>query len=201
LLVGERIVCFLKMQRGELVLRLTGGLLIALALGGVWYGSHHLSLSAVCLGVAAAPLLIVGGAGMIWPRPARLLFLLLPLAAFTTSAVILKCAAPAAARADSVRDLLELAATRGYAATPVVQLHDVDRTTEFYAAGRVSYGADGEPLRLEGVTQVLEAARRDGAVLCLVPIEYESQVTSYSAVTTEVIGNNGRLVLLAVHVK
>lgn len=202
LLVGERIVCFLRVERGELVLRLTGLALMAVAVGGASYGSHHYSIVRICLGLGFVPLVIVGGAALVWPRAARLLFLLTAIAALTSSVVLLKCAAPQAARAESVRDLLAAAAVRGYVTTPVVQLHDLDRTLEFYAAGRVRHGPDGEPLRFEGVQQVLDAARRNGGqVLCLVPVEYESQLTSYQAVETEVIGSNGRVALLAVHAK
>jgi 4-amino-4-deoxy-L-arabinose transferase-like glycosyltransferase len=202
LLGGERIACFLNVHRGELVLRLTGAVLIGLAIGGAWYGSHQYHLSALPLGLAAAPLLIVGGAAMVRPRPVRWLFLLIALAVLLTSAVVLKSAVPIFTRKDSVHDLLSAAAARGYATTRVVQLHDVDRTVEFYAAGRISYGADGEPVRFEGVQQVRDAANRNGGVvLCLVPIEYESQLTSYAQVRTEVIGDNARLVLLAVHAK
>lgn len=202
LLVGERIVCVLKVERGELVLRLTGFGLILLAASGVWYGTHLFGLGGQCLGLAFAPLAIVGGAALVRPRPARMLFLFTAVAALASSLLILKCAAPTAARIDSVRDLLAAAARRGYATTPVVQLHDIDRTLEFYGAGRISYGADGEPLRFEGATQVLDAARRNGGVvLCLVPIELESQLTSYPVVQTELIAQNGRVALLAVRPK
>ena len=106
------------------------------------------------------------------------------------------------ARAESVRDLVVAASARGYQTTPVIQLHTVERTAEFYAANRMTYGLDGEPVKLEGVAQVAEAARRNGGlVLCFVPKQYESQLTLYANTRTEVIADNGRVSLVAVRVK
>jgi hypothetical protein len=38
-------------------------------------------------------------------------------------------------------------------------------------------------------------------VLCFVPQEYETQLTSYPNIQTEVIANNGRVSLVVVRVK
>jgi hypothetical protein len=130
------------------------------------------------------------------------LFVLIAIAAFAASAIALKCAAPTVARTQSVRELIAAAAARGYATTPVVQLHTVERTAELYAANRMTYGSDGEPVKLEGVAQVIEAARRNGgAVLCFVPLQYESQLTSYQSAQIEVIADNGRVALLSVRTR
>jgi hypothetical protein len=132
----------------------------------------------------------------------KALFILIPLALFVTSGIGLSCAAPLLARAESVRDLLAAASARGYQTTPVVQLHTVERTAEFYAANRMTYGLDGEPVKLEGVPQVADAARQNGGlVLCFVPKQYEVQLTSYANTRTEVIADNGRVALVAVRVK
>jgi len=83
-----------------------------------------------------------------------------------------------------------------------VQLHTVERTAEFYAANRMTYAPNGEPVKLEGVAQVADSARRNGGlVLCFVPLEYQEQLTSYQDIQTEVIGNNGRVSLVAVRVR
>ena len=88
---------------------------------------------------------------------------------------------------------------RGYSTTPIVQLHTIERTAEFYAAGRLTYEADGDPVKFEGVFQVVDAARRNnGVVLCIVPLQYESQLTSFNGARVEVIADNGRVALLAV---
>lgn len=198
LLVGERVSCFLQAQRGQKILRFTGLLLIALAFAGGWYAHRSFSLSLSCIVVAMLPLVVTATAALLRPQLRKLLFLLIPLATFMTSVIALNCAAPVVARKESVRDLLAAAGARGYGATHVVQLHGTERTAEFYAAGRLDYGQDGEPVKLEGANQVADAAGRSGdAVLCFVPLQYEQQLTTYQRIRTEVIGNNGRVSLVA----
>jgi len=201
LLVGERLTCFRRAGRGDKVMRLTGALLIALAVFGGWYSLRHLHLSSLCIGATLLPLVVVGVAGLLRPQMRKALFVLIPIATFAAVAVAINCAAPVVARTESVRDLLAAANARGYGAARVVQLHNIERTAEFYAAGRLDYGPDGEPIKLEGVTQVADAARRNrGVTLCLVPTEYESQLTSYQKIQAEVIANNGRVSLVIVRV-
>ena len=201
LLSGERLTCFLRAGRGDKVMRFTGALLIALASVGGWYSIRHLHLSSLCIGATLLPLVVVGVAALLRPQMRRLLFVLIPVATFAAAAVAINCAAPVAARTESVRDLLAAANARGYGAARVVQLHNIERTAEFYAAGRLDYGPDGEPIKLEGVTQVADAARRSGGVvLCFVPTEYESQLTSYQKIQAEVVANNGRVSLVIVRV-
>jgi len=147
-------------------------------------------------------MIVIGALAVARPQLRRALVILIPLALFVTSAIGLGCAVPVLARPESVRDLLAAASARGYRSTPVVQLHTVERTAEFYAADRIAYGANGEPVKLEGVVQVADAARRyGGVVLCFVPKEYEEQLTSYPSIQTEVIANNGRISLLVVRVR
>ena len=179
LLMGERIACFCRERRGEKVLRLTGALLFFIAAAGVWYTHRNSALSFYWTGLAALPLLLIGATAIVKPQLRHQLFLMIAIAALATSAIGLKCAAPVIARNQSVRDLLAAAAARGYANAPVVELHTIERSAEFYAASRVTYGSDGEPVKFEGATQVIEAARRSGgSVLCLVPVEFESQLTT-----------------------
>jgi 4-amino-4-deoxy-L-arabinose transferase-like glycosyltransferase len=199
LLSGERLTCFLRAGRGDKAMRLTGALLIALALVGAWYSVRYLQLSSLCIGATLLPLVVAGVGALLRPQMRKVLFVLIPVATFAASAVAINCAAPVAARAESVRDLLAAASARGYGAAWVVQLHNIERTAEFYAAGRLDYGPDGEPIKLEGVTQVADAARHNGGlVLCFVPAEYESQLTSYQKIQAEVVANNGRVSLVIV---
>jgi hypothetical protein len=149
--------------------------------------------------VGATPPAIIGAVALVRPQLRRPLFALIALAVIVSSIVILRCAAPVVARTESVRDLLSTAAARGYTTTPVVQLHTIERTAEFYAAGRLTYQADGEPVKFEGVVQVVEAAQRNnGVVLCFVPLQFESQLTSFNGAAVEVIADNGRVALVAV---
>jgi len=165
LLVGERITCFLNARRGDVVLRSTGVLLVALGIFGGWYFAHRSSLSFACIALGALPLVIIGAAATARPQLRKTLFVLIPLALLVTLAAGLSCVAPVIARPESVRDVLAIASARGYGATLVVQLHTIERTAEFYAADRITYEPNGEPLKLEGVAQVADAARRSGGLV------------------------------------
>lgn len=201
LLVGERIACALSVGRGRSLVRMTGVTLIVLAATGYWYMHGHNDLTAVCVIGGTGPLAIVGIAAVLRPQLRRPLLVLIAVAFIVVSAVVMKCAAPVLTRAESVRDLLSSAASRGYGTTPIVQLHLIERTAEFYAPGRLTYQADGEPVKFEGVMQVVEAARRNnGVVLCFVPVQFESQLTSFSGAQSDVIADNGSVALVAVHV-
>jgi len=199
LLVGERVSCFLRAERGQRVLRATGVVLIVLAAVGGWHAQRRFGLSVSCVVIAIFPLVATAVAALVRPQMLVRLFVSISLATFASSLIALNCAAPIVTRTESVRDLLVSAAARGYGATHIVQLHGIERTAEFYAAGRLDYGQDGEPIKLEGATQVADAADRNGGlVLCFVPVQYEQQVTTYGKIRTEVVGNNGRVSLVVV---
>jgi 4-amino-4-deoxy-L-arabinose transferase-like glycosyltransferase len=202
LLVGDQITQFLATRRGDMVFRLTGLFLICLGIFGGLYLARGFHGGTSIVVAAALPIAIAGAAALVRPQIRRRLLVLIPIALFITSAVALKWAGPILTRPESVRDLLLTASARGFGATPVVQLHTLERTAQFYAAGRMSYGPRGEPIKLEGATQVVDAARRNGGVvLCFVPLEYESQLTSLPSVETEVIGDNTRAALIAVRLR
>ena len=136
------------------------------------------------------------------PKLRETIFLLIGLAVIASSLLLLRFIAPTIAAAESVRDLLSAADQRGYGGLPVVQLHTVERTAEFYAANRITYGNDGEPLKFEGANQVIDAARRNGGrVLCIVPSQYAAQLMSLPSVQTEILAENGRVCLVKVEVK
>ena len=202
LLIGERVTCFLLAERGDLVLRLSGLLLIALGAAGGWYFARRSGFNFVTIIVVASPLMVVGVIALVRPQLRRALLVLIPVATFAMCVLTLIYVAPALARPESVRDLLVAASARGYGAVPVVQLHTVERTAEFYAADRMNYRPDGEPVKFEGVAQVAEAARRSGGlVLCFVPREYAVQLTSNPSIQTEVIADNGRVSLVVVRAR
>lgn len=201
LLAGERIVFFLRQERGQKVLQSTGVVLIIVALAASWYGHRRFAISVSYLALVTLPLVVVAILALIRPRLRRPLFVLIAIVPLIT-AMALRPVGPLAARSESVRDLLSAAAARGYATTPVVQLHTVERATEFYAAGRITYETDGEPEWYETVAEVTDAARRNnGVVLCFVPVRFADQLLSNPELQTEVIGDNGRVALVVVHVR
>ena len=201
LLVGNRIDCSLRANRGDTIIRLTAGLLIAVAAIGAWFSVGSFGASKSWAVAALLVILIVAGAALLLPRHRVVWFLLFGLTPFAMTVIALSPAKSIASR-ESVSDLMQLAASRGYGNTAVVQLHTVERTAEFYAAGRLTYGSDGEPVKLEGAFQVADAARRAGGViLCLVPTQYESQLTSFPQAQGEIIGANGQVTLVVVRAR
>jgi 4-amino-4-deoxy-L-arabinose transferase-like glycosyltransferase len=198
-LAGERIACFCREHRGETVLRLTGALLMAIGAAAVWYTHREAGLSISTTTAVALPLFVTGLVALV--RPRRFVFVGIVGATLVTAVLGLTIVGPAVARSQSVRDSLATAAARGYATTPVVQLHTIERSAEFYAAGRITYGTDGEPLKFEGAAQVVDAARKNGgAVLCLIPSEFSSQLTLVKQAESELIGDDGRVALILVRV-
>ena len=198
LLIGERIACFCRERRGEKVIRSTGVLLIALAVGGAWYTSRTYHAHRIWIAIAALPLL-VGLIALALPKLRAPIFLLIGIAAIASSAMSLRFIAPTIAARESVRDMLRAADQRGYGGLPVVQLHTLERTAQYYAARRLTYGSDGEPVKFEGANQVLDAARRNGGqVLCLVPVKYLRQLIALPNARAEVVSDNGRVCLVVV---
>ncbi len=109
LLVGERVTCFVRAQRGHHVLRLTGALLLlVVAIGGVYLHRNY-GLSVSVIAAAAAPLAAVALISLARPQMGPVLCVLIAIAMFVTSAFSLKAIAPAIARPQSVRDLLAAA--------------------------------------------------------------------------------------------
>ncbi|MDQ3908375.1 MAG: hypothetical protein M3268_08510, partial [Acidobacteriota bacterium] len=103
-------------------------------------------------------------------------------------------------RRETVRGLLDAASGRGYADAPVVNLYDVERSSEFYASGRLVYGDDGEPKSFDGVYPVDDFARGlDRPVLVILPRKYLPNLIKWSNVPAELIGDNGANALVVLH--
>jgi 4-amino-4-deoxy-L-arabinose transferase-like glycosyltransferase len=146
----------------------------------------------------AAPLMVAGCFPFFYPRKPATAVALMTAMTVAILILVMYCAAPAFAELESSRRLLQLADARGYLQTAIFGMQRSDRTPEFYAAGRVVYGADGEPIMYEGPNQVMEECRkRKEALLTFVPIREVNQFSEISS-QAEVIGSNGRYAIVAV---
>ena len=202
LLSGERIACFIRERRGEKVIRATGVLLVILSGVAAWYASRNYDVESSRVVTATFLPLFIGLLAAIRPKLREIVFVAIGIAVIASSALSLRLIGPAAATTESVRELIASAGALGYGSVPVVQLHTIERTAEFYAAGRLSYGRDGEPVKLEGANQVLDAARlNSGHVLCFVPLMYLSQLTALPNADCKVIASNGRVCLVLVSIR
>jgi 4-amino-4-deoxy-L-arabinose transferase-like glycosyltransferase len=118
------------------------------------------------------------------------------LIAGTTAAlvlVVLHLAAAPYANRESVRDLLALADARGYANAPVLAQRSDDRSAEFYAHGRVIYGANGEPVTFDEVL-VDQARAWGGRFVVFLPLEHAEKLRGANGI--EIIGDNGKTAVL-----
>jgi 4-amino-4-deoxy-L-arabinose transferase-like glycosyltransferase len=107
--------------------------------------------------------------------------------------IVLNVGAARYANRESVRDLLLMADTRGYAGAPVLAQRSDDRSAEFYAYPRVVYGPGGEPVTFDEIT-VDEARARGRKLVVMISIEYVENVRGVK--TIEIIGDNGKTAVL-----
>jgi 4-amino-4-deoxy-L-arabinose transferase-like glycosyltransferase len=199
LLGGERLARIVNSRRDSWTMRIVASLLIAYGLGGIAYGFTSGLLTHACILLVVAPLILAGVTSLLFEREKRATALIMLLAIPLSFAIALNCGVPRLSQSYSSKNLIAKADQRGYGTAPVLALHEIDRTAEFYAAGRLVYKSDGEPLRLEGAAQALEAARlRNTAVLILVPVKYLDQLTQLKSGSIEVIADNGVMAIVAV---
>lgn len=203
LLAGERLASFLRGEGSARTMRATGALTLALALTGLVYGLKATDLSHLCLALVTAPVIAVSASMLLLARQRERNVWLLVGASLLTMMLIAGCVLEKMSGRESMRDLLRAAAARGYGSSPVLNLHTIERTAEFYAAGRLIYDEKhGAPLKYEGAGEVLEVARQRGdTILVIVPDEYVGQLLNFAPLESEVIGDNGTNVLVAVRAR
>jgi 4-amino-4-deoxy-L-arabinose transferase-like glycosyltransferase len=107
--------------------------------------------------------------------------------------VVLNFAAVPYANHESVRDLLLLADSRGYASAPVLAQRGDDRSAEFYAHDRVVYGPNGEPVTFDEVS-VNQARELGDKLVVFIQLEYVENYRGSPKI--EVIGDNGKTAVL-----
>ncbi|HEX6285004.1 MAG TPA: glycosyltransferase family 39 protein [Pyrinomonadaceae bacterium] len=173
--------------------RTTGVICLALAVGAIVYAVQSGDFTLACAVAIAVPMVVAAGSSF-FVRDQRVMFpMIIAGATFVLVMLVAICAAPSVAGRESVRDLLQIAAARGYGDAPVLAQRSDDRTAQFYAHDRVVYNAEGEPITFDEVS--VQAARAlGGRIVVFIPVEY---VDNYRGVPTiEVLGDNGRMAVL-----
>ena len=202
LLAASCVAGYVRGEGGVKSIRATGALMLAGAAGGIIYGLRTDIVPAACVLVVALPLACAGGLMLALPRRRVECAVVVVVVTLLTVMLLVGCALSPVANRMGVRELMLTAESKGYGSASVYQLHTLERTAEFYAAGRLAYDASGEPLKFEGAFQVADAAREMGTtVLVLVPLEYVGQLTGYPALEAQVIGDNGTIALVAANAK
>jgi len=199
LIAGERIARLASnRQTANWAMRITGAIFLLFAIGGIVFSRLSGDLTVQCALTIAAPVICAGAFALFLPHVSRVPAILIA-ATLVAFVVMLNCGVAGFAHRDSDRDLIQRADARGYGSVPVYFLHQISRTAQFYAARRIAYGPDGEPLRFEGPSEVVNAIRqRGGVALVMVPVEYLSQLTELKTVKTEVIADNRETAIVAV---
>ena len=202
LLIGDQLARYIRGEGSDRVMRATGALVFFIGTAGLVFAVTTKQLTIACTLTIGLPTVAVGAFVLI--RAGQRVVSMLSIAGVTLLTVVLlvSCALDVVARRESVRDLLRMAEARGYGHVPVVQLHTVERTVQFYAADRLAYDEQTrEPIKYEGVFQVANGARlAGGLILVIVPLEHLRLLTADATLRSEVIGDNGTVALVAVSV-
>jgi len=202
LLIGDQLARYIRGEGRDRVMRATGALVFFIGSAGLIFAVTTKHLTIACTLTVCLPAVAVGAFALIRAGQRVASTASIAGVALLTVVLLVSCALDVVARRESVRDLLRMAEARGYGHVPVVQLHTVERTAQFYAADRLAYDEQTrEPVKYEGVFQVANAARRAGGrILVIVPLEHLMQLTADAALRSEVVGDNGAVALVAVMV-
>jgi 4-amino-4-deoxy-L-arabinose transferase-like glycosyltransferase len=199
LLAGDELRRFARDGAGRRLMRATGCVLVVAAIAAIIYATQTHLVATSCAVSVAAPLAFAGVWVLIAKGSRARVAGAVVIATLLAVVLIASFAQEGIARRESVCDLLRLASARGYADAPVVELYGVERSAQFYAAGRLYSDERGEPHVLDGINLVERFAdERHATVLVIVPVEYASQLTNLGSERAEMIGDNGVHALVAV---
>jgi len=200
LLAGDRLAIFIRNGSTKgVAMRVTGVLLLLLGSSGVIYAARFGSVSWQCALFVVCPILVAGVIATLWTNRRMLATAVIVLAILATVTLTLNCAADRFAQPETVRDLIQTANAEGYGAAPLFMFEKIERTAEFYAAGRVAYGPNGEPVMFDRVSQLINQARQArGPILVIMWPGSVYQLTTSKELKTTVIGTNGSTTLVAV---
>jgi 4-amino-4-deoxy-L-arabinose transferase-like glycosyltransferase len=210
LIVGERLVRLYRRSRTERnseasdwPIGASAILSLLFAVAVIVYASRTAALSVACAAVIAGLLLVGSSFAFVFRRRLTAAALLsFPISTAAVLLVAMYSVMPAFADLDSSKRLLQLADEHGYSQTAIYGMQRSDRSPEFYAAARVVYGADGEPIMYEDPERVVEESRKRGDVLlAFVPVRKVSQLTGMTSAQTEVIGSTALYALVAVRAR
>ena len=210
LLAGDGLHRYLRGVGGTLAMRLTGLLALLTLAAGVAFLVFHVGefgealrgLSPVYVAALLSPSGFAAVVTLLTPRRRELCAVsVVGATLLTVVLVVVSGVFERVTRKETLSRVMSEAAAQGFGELPVVNLHTVERTSEFYAAGRLAYGDDGEPLKLEGTNQVADFAKsRGGAALVIVHRNDEHQLFEDPSLESRRVAFNGRHALVYVRV-
>ena len=195
------------------ILRLTGGGMFAIVCGGAAFATYTREAGALVCLLIAAP--VVFAAIFVLLRAEQIIAAVTAITYATLLAILFVAAFAAedAAERRSTRGLLREVAARGYTNEPLYGLYMFDRTAEFYAAHRVAYASDGEPLTLDSVgavARVIQRAEEEPtyansnsrpAILVMTYPDKQRDLTSNNAFDAEIVATNNEISFIRVRSK
>jgi 4-amino-4-deoxy-L-arabinose transferase-like glycosyltransferase len=210
ILAGDCLHRYLSGRGGLLSMRLTGAFALAFAAACVAFcffnvgevGALAREVPKPCAVALIVPACVAGLVAILLTKRRALCAASVVGATLLTVVVVMGCALGPFARRETVAPLFKEADARGFGSLNVVQLHTIERTAEFYAAGRLAYDASGDPLKLEGANQVADfTAEHGGAALVIVPVTDEQQLWQEPRLEPTRIGDNGVDALVLVRMR
>lgn len=199
LLAGSRLAQLDSESKNNWAIRATGALalLFAIALLAFAWQSGKMSVRAALIIAALGG--TAGTVALLLQRSRQAAAILVGAATLAIVVVALRSVASGLIDPETSRRLIQLADERGYARAPLFGLQRDDRSPEFYAAGRVIYGEDHEPVMYDGIGQVIyESHLRKETVLFLIPMDDLGGLRQAESVQIDEIANNGRVAIVAV---
>jgi 4-amino-4-deoxy-L-arabinose transferase-like glycosyltransferase len=188
LLAGERALKYLRGEGELLTMRLTGLLALLLFAAGVAYALTQFGWTPAVV----APAGFAAAVALFWTRRRALAFVSVAGGTLLTVALLAACAVERAASPESTAPLLAAADSQGHASLPVWFMRTPERTSQFYAAGRITYEENGEVWVIDEPEDLTRAAAEKGAPALLVtPLEFEHMVTGAEGVEEQRLGDNG----------
>ncbi|HZI18466.1 MAG TPA: glycosyltransferase family 39 protein [Pyrinomonadaceae bacterium] len=212
LLAGWVVLKYLRGE-GELwTMRLTGVLALLLFAAGAVYAATQFGwapggagaapvamLSLGCVAAAVAPSGVAAVVALFSARRRWLAFVTIAGATLLTVVLVAACALEGAARAETLAPLLAEAEREGHGRLRVLHMMTPERSSQFYAAGRVDYDEGGDLRLLIGSNEMAAAvAAAGGEALVIVPPEYDYKVPDAEGVEWRRLGDNGASVLFHV---
>jgi len=199
LLAGERLTRFIATgMAGRGAMRAVGIVCLLFALGSILYCTVSGVFPLYCALAVAVPMSLAGLFVLLRTSQPAWCAMSVVCATILFLIILLNCGADRVAQRETVKQLILTADARGYSGMRIGSLYEVDHTANFYGNGRLLYDSDGEPAILGSTADVLRAMRsNEGRLLVLVPVDKVGELMNLKETEAEVIGNNGRMAMVA----
>jgi 4-amino-4-deoxy-L-arabinose transferase-like glycosyltransferase len=202
LLIGERVTAFVRGHGTVTTMRITAVTCLVLAAGGAIFARSSGKVPVACVVLLAATAAVAALISFFLASKRTVAVSSISAVPVVVTLIALNCGAGAIGARNSVRDLIRRADAGGYNSARLLMFNRIERTSEFYASGRVIYGSDGDPVKVENPDEVVaELRKNNGPVLMIVPLGSLTRLQNMQAIAVQVIADNGRNAIVGVDMK